>query len=112
MAATFEYWQNTTDRQFWFRLREDGNREIILASTEGYVSEQGCLKGIASTKANAPRDSNYTRFSGRDGKHYFTLKAGNNEPVSKSEGYATESSRDRGIENCKIEAPNAPTKKL
>lgn len=87
MAATFEYWLSSKDSQWWFHLREDGNSKIIIASTKGYKSEQGCISGINSTKSNAPWDHNYTRFPGGDSKHYFTLKAGNYEPVSKSEGY-------------------------
>jgi uncharacterized protein len=93
-------------------LKEGDNNEIILASTEGYDGEAACQKGIASTKANAPYDENYKKFEGRDGKYYFTLRAGNSEPISRSEGYTTASGRDKGIENCKKEAPGASVKKL
>lgn len=112
MASTFEYWVSKKDSQYWFHLKENGNRKIILASTEGYKSEQGCLNGIASTKANAPWNHNYSKFQGTDGGYYFTLKASNNEPVSRSEGYETALGRDRGIDNCKVEAPQADVKKL
>ena len=112
MAATYEYWFSTNDSQYWFHLKEDGNSEIILSSTEGYKTEQGCLNGIDSTKRNAPSESNYSRFTGTNDKYYFTLKAGNNEPVSKSQAYSSSYSRDRGIENCKVEAPKAGTKKI
>jgi uncharacterized protein len=88
MAATFEFWLSKRDNQYWFHLREDGNTKTILASTEGYKTEDGCLKGIDSTKRNAPLDSNYNRITGKDGQYYFTLRAGNYEPVSKSEGYS------------------------
>jgi uncharacterized protein YegP (UPF0339 family) len=112
MAATFEYWQSPKDSQYWFHLKEDGNSKIIIASTEGYKTEQGCLNGIESTKKNAPFDDNYNKVMGGDSKYYFSLRAGNYEPVSKSEGYDTAYNRDRGIENCKIEAPKAPAKKI
>jgi uncharacterized protein len=112
MAATFEYWLSSKDLQFWFHLREDGNRKIIVASTEGYKTEQSCLNGIDSTKRNAPFDHNYNKFTGNDEKYYFTLRAGNNEPVSKSEGYDSAYNRDKGIENCKVEAPRASVKKI
>lgn len=112
MASTFEYWFSYKDSQYWFHLKEDGNHKIIIASTEGYKTEQGCLNGISSTKNNAPYDHNYNKFSGTDGKYYFTLRAGNNEPISRSEGYDSSYNRDRGIENCKIEAPKAPVKKI
>lgn len=112
MAATFEFWQSSKDSQYWFHLKEDGNHEIIIASTEGYKTESACINGIGSTKKNAPHDEQYKRFQGGDGKYYFTLRAGNYEPVSKSEGYATAAGRDKGIENCKKEAPGASTKDL
>lgn len=38
--------------QFYFRLKA-GNGEVI-AFSEGYVTKQGALNGIASVKANAP----------------------------------------------------------
>lgn len=41
-----------TNGQFYFRLKA-GNGEII-AFSEGYVTKQGALNGIASVKANAP----------------------------------------------------------
>jgi uncharacterized protein YegP (UPF0339 family) len=112
MASTFEYWQSANDSQYWFHLKENGNHEIILSSTEGYTSEQGCLNGIDSTKRNASSDNNYTRITGTNDKYFFTLKAGNYEPVSRSQGYGSAYSRDRGIENCKVEAPKAGTKKI
>jgi uncharacterized protein YegP (UPF0339 family) len=112
MAAVFEYWYNNKDSQYWFHLRERGNSEIIIASTEGYKTEQGCLNGIASTKRHAPFDYNYNRFLGSDAKSYFTLRANNNEPIGKSEGYNSSYNRDRGIENCKVEAPPAPILKI
>lgn len=36
---------------------------------------------------------------GKDGKHYFVLKAGNGETILQSQGYASEKSRDNGIES-------------
>ena len=41
-----------TNGQFYFRLKA-GNGEVI-AFSEGYVTKQGALNGIASVKANAP----------------------------------------------------------
>ncbi len=36
---------------------------------------------------------------GKDGKHYFVLKAGNGETILQSQGYASAKSRDNGIES-------------
>lgn len=110
--ATYEYGQSSRDKKFYFKLIE-GNNKTILASTEQYETEQACLKGINSVKANAHADSNYRRFIGSDDQYYFTLRAaGNYEPIGKSEGYPSEYNRDRGLENCKKDAPTAGTKKI
>ena len=36
---------------------------------------------------------------GKDGKHYFSLKAGNGEIILQSQGYTSAKSRDNGIES-------------
>ncbi len=36
---------------------------------------------------------------GKDGKYYFSLKAGNGEIILQSQGYASAKSRDNGIES-------------
>lgn len=109
--ATFFYGQSPRDSRWYFRLR-DNNNEIILASTEGYNSKQACLNGIDSVKRHSPSDQHYRKFSGGDLKYYFTLHASNSEPIGRSEGYNSASGRDRGIENCKRDAPGASTVEL
>lgn len=109
--ATFYYGQSSKDNKWYFRLRANNN-EIILASTEGYNSKQGCQTGIASVKSNAPYDHNYKKFVGNDNKYYFTLHASNGEPIGKSEAYNSSSGRDSGIDACKREAPGADTVEL
>jgi uncharacterized protein YegP (UPF0339 family) len=90
----------------------DNNNETILASTEGYNTKQGCLNGIDSVKKHSPYDQSYRKFPGADLKYYFTLQASNGEAIGKSEGYNTSSGRDRGIDNCKKEAPYAGIREL
>ena len=109
--ATFYYGQSPRDSQWYFRLR-DNNNEIILASTEGYSSKQGCLKGIESVRNHSSQDRYYQKFTGSDLKYYFSLHASNGERIGRSEGYNSSSGRDKGIENCKREAPYASEKEL
>ncbi len=97
--------------EFRFRLKAK-NGEIILASSEGYVTKQGCQRGIASVKLNAPSDSNYERATATNGKYYFVLKAANGEPLGISEMYETRAGRDNGIEAVKRDAPGAPIEDL
>lgn len=96
--------------EYRFRLRAR-NGEIILAS-EGYVSKQGCLNGIASVKQNAPYDSRYDRRTASNGQYYFVLRASNGEPIGTSELYTTTAARENGIAAVKRDAPDAPTEDL
>lgn len=109
--SVYIYGKSPRDSQFYFRL-VDNNNKTILASTEGYQTEQGCLNGIASVKQNSPYDRSYQKFRGNDLKYYFTIKASNGEPIGRSEGYDSEYGRDRGIENCKQEGPRATTRRV
>lgn len=43
----------------------------------------------------------------KDGQTYFTLTAGNGEPIGKSEMYKAKSSAENGIESVKKNAPEA-----
>lgn len=88
------------------------NGENILRSSEGYSSKQGCQKGIASVKTNAPYDSRYSRSIASSGDYYFTLKAANGETLGISEMYTSSYARDNGINAVKRDAPNAPTEDL
>src|SRR5690242_13138193 len=97
--STYYYGQSSRDSKWYFRLR-DNNNEIILSSTEGYNTKQGCLNGIESVKKHSPYDQYYNTFIGADNNYYFTLHASNGEPIGKSEGYKSSYGRDQGKENC------------
>jgi uncharacterized protein YegP (UPF0339 family) len=109
--ATYLYGQSTRDQKWYFRLI-DNNREIILSSTEGYNSKQGCLNGIDSVRQHSGHDQYYQSFQGMDSKYYFTLHASNGEKIGKSEGYNSAYGRDKGKENCKQEGPYSLVKEI
>jgi uncharacterized protein YegP (UPF0339 family) len=98
------------DGQFYFKLIAR-NGEPILAS-EGYVDKSGCLDGIKSVKNNAVRDEHFKRLIAVNGEFYFTLIAGNNEVIGKSETYKTQQGGNNGIEAVKSVAPSAPVEDL
>jgi len=106
----FQIFKDTAD-EFRFRLKAR-NGEIILHSSEGYSSKQGCQKGISSVKVNAPYDSRYSRNTSVNGKYYFVLKAANVEPLGMSEMYNSSAARENGISAVKRDAPNAPIEDL
>lgn len=102
----FELFKDTKG-EYRFNLKAK-NGEIILRSSEGYTTKQGCQQSIASAKLNAPYDSRYGRHTATNGQYYFILKAGNGQTLGISEMYQTASGRDNGIEAVKRDAPNAP----
>lgn len=102
--AKFEI-KNSTNDKFYFNLKAR-NGEVILTS-EMYESKQGCKNGIESVKENAPDDENYDRKTASNGQYYFNLKAGNGEPIGKSEMYESKQGRDNGVESVKTNAPTA-----
>ncbi|KAA9331570.1 DUF1508 domain-containing protein [Hymenobacter busanensis] len=44
-------------------------------------------------------------YTGKNGDHYFRLRAGNHEPILQSEGYTTRAACDNGIDSVKRNAP-------
>jgi uncharacterized protein YegP (UPF0339 family) len=104
MAGKFELY-NSTNGQFRFRLKA-GNGEPILSS-EAYQSKSGAENGIKSVKTNAPNDARYERKESSSGQPFFVLKAGNGEPLGRSETYSSNSAMENGIESVKRNAPEA-----
>ncbi|WP_339667041.1 YegP family protein [uncultured Pseudomonas sp.] len=104
MSGTFEIY-NDKAGEFRFRLKAS-NGQAILAS-EGYKDKSGCLNGVESVKKNAPDDARYERKASGADKFMFNLKAGNHQVVGTSQSYASEASRDNGIESVKNHAPDA-----
>lgn len=98
MAGSFEL-KKAANGQFHFNLKA-GNGEIILSS-EMYESKDSARNGIASVQKNCPDDARYERSEASNGKHYFTLKAGNHQVIGNSQMYASAASRDAGIESVK-----------
>jgi len=92
--------------QYYFNLTAENN-EIILTS-EQYISKSGAQQGIQSVRVNSPIDSRYERMMSSDSKHYFRLKAANNEIIGISEMYNTQQARENGIQAIKRVGPKAP----
>jgi uncharacterized protein len=104
MAGKFEL-KTAKSGQFHFNLLA-GNGQVILSS-EMYESKASAQNGIESVKKNAADDSRYDRLESSNGKPYFTLKAGNNQVIGKSEIYESIASRENGIESVKKNGPDA-----
>jgi uncharacterized protein YegP (UPF0339 family) len=106
MPGTFEI-KKAKDGQTYFNLKA-GNGQTILSS-EMYKAKESALNGIESVKKNAPMAERFAKLTSKNGKFYFTLKAGNNQVIGNSEMYESESSRDNGIDSVMKNAPGAKT---
>lgn len=104
MAGKFEIKEGSSGK-FRFNLKA-GNGQIILSS-EAYETKQGAEKGVESVRKNAPDDNRYERKTAKNGEDYFVLKAGNGEPIGRSEMYSSKSAMENGIESVKTNAPGA-----
>ncbi|MCO6413210.1 MAG: YegP family protein [Thiogranum sp.] len=104
MAGKFELYKDKAGG-YRFRLKA-ANGEIVLVS-ESYKTRASADQGVASVRKNAPSDARYERKASSSGKYMFNLKATNGQVIGTSEQYASEMSRDAGIEVVKKTAPDA-----
>jgi uncharacterized protein YegP (UPF0339 family) len=109
MAGWFEL-TKSSDGQFRFVLKA-GNAETILSS-ELYATRAAAENGIASVRKNAADEARYERKTATNGKAYFTLKAGNHQVIGTSQMYASEASRDAGIDSVIKNGPCETVKDL
>jgi uncharacterized protein YegP (UPF0339 family) len=95
----------TKSGKFMFNLKA-GNGEIILTSEE-YAAKASAMNGIESVKKNAADDARYERKEQKNGQPFFVLKAGNGEPIGKSEAYSSAAALENGIKSVKTNAADA-----
>lgn len=107
MAGWYEL-SKSSDGQFRFVLKA-GNGETILTS-ELYKARASAENGIASVQTNSPLDERYDKKTANNGKAYFNLKAANSQIIGTSQMYASEQSRDAGINSVKTNGPSQTIK--
>lgn len=104
MAGKFEL-KKSKNGKFFFNLLAS-NGQVILSS-EMYEAKASAVNGIESVKKNGGDAARYDKLSAKDGSPYFTLKAGNGQVIGQSQMYASEATRDAGIQSCVNHAPGA-----
>ena len=109
MAAKYEI-KKAKDGQFFFNLKAS-NGQVILSS-EMYKAKSGAKNGIASVQKNAAADDRYERKTSTSDKHYFVLKAKNNQVIGQSQMYKSGSAMEKGIESVKKNGPGAVVEDL
>ncbi|MCC8995576.1 MAG: YegP family protein [Nitrosomonas sp.] len=87
----------SSNNKFFFNLKA-GNGQTILNS-EMYESKASALSGINSVQTNCANADRYTKSTSSNGKHYFTLKAGNHQIIGNSQMYESSNSCDDGIKS-------------
>ncbi len=101
--------KRTSNGQFRWILKAT-NGEILITS-ESYVSKQGCLDGVASSKV-CIADKNFDKKTSTAGQPYFNQVANNYQILGTSEMYSSIAARDNGIDSVKRNAPTATIEDL
>ena len=104
-----------------YRFNLKASNGEVIAVSETYKSESGCLGGIESLKANANapvedqtvsepeqlKNPKYEMYTDKAGEFRFRLKARNGEIIAVSEGYKAKASCLNGIASVGRNAPEA-----
>jgi uncharacterized protein YegP (UPF0339 family) len=106
----FEIYQSDSNQKYHFRLKAK-NGEIILTG-QGYSAKADCQNGVESVRSNAADKERFELLEAKDGRHYFTLKAGNGQVIGQSQMYKSESGLKNGIASVQDNAPTAEVKDL
>lgn len=109
MAGKFELKKSKNDKFFFSLLA--GNGQNILQS-EMYESKASAQNGIESVRKNSTDAGRFEKLTSTKGEPYFVLKAANHQVIGNSQMYASEKSRDNGIDSCTAHAPNAAIEDL
>lgn len=104
MAGKFEIKEGASGK-FRFNLKASNGQTIL--TSEAYETRAGAEKGIESVRKNASDDNRYERKTAKNDEAFFVLKAGNGEPLGRSETYSSASAMENGIESVKRNAPDA-----
>ena len=109
MSARYEL-KAAPDRQFVFYLKA-ANGEIILA-IERYCSKKEALQAIELVRKNCSLDDRFERKHSTRFRPFFILRSTNDEILGRSETYASEAAREKGIRSVMKNGPAASTRDL
>ncbi len=104
MAGKFEIKEGSSGK-FRFNLKASNGQTILTIET--YETRAGAEKGVESVRRNASDDNRYERKTAKNDEAFFVLKAGNGEPLGRSETYSSVSAMENGIESVKRNAADA-----
>ena len=104
MAGKFEL-KKSKNGKFFFTLHASNGQTIL--TSEMYEAKASAQNGIESVKKNGAETGRYEKLVGKDGSPYFVLKAANGQVIGQSQMYASEATRDAGVQSCVNHAPEA-----
>lgn len=78
-----------------------------LSSPARYASKATAKKGIASVQANSGQLGQFEEMTNKAGKHYFVLKAKNQQVIGNGEAYANKTALKKGIKSVSTNGPKA-----
>lgn len=109
MAGKFQL-KKAANGEFHFNLLAS-NGQVILQS-EMYKTKASASNGIESVMKNAAEAGRFEARQSSSGKHYFVLKAGNNQVIGQSQMYQSEASMQGGIESVQKQSVGATVEDL
>ena len=104
MPARFQI-KKAKNGKFFFSLLA-ANGEVVLTS-QMYASKATAKKGIASVQANAVDIDQFEQLKNKAGKHYFVLRAKNQQVIGTGEAYSGTTGMKKGIKSVSKNAPMA-----
>ncbi|QHS51458.1 YegP family protein [Edaphobacter sp. 12200R-103] len=109
MSARYEL-KAVPGHQFIFYLKA-ANGEVILAS-ETYCSKTNALQAIESVRRSCTLDNRFERKRSSHSQPFFILRSADDEILGKSETYASEGAREKGIRSVMKNGPVASIRDL
>jgi uncharacterized protein YegP (UPF0339 family) len=109
MSARYEL-KAAPGHQFIFYLKA-GNGEIILAS-ETYRSKNDALQAIEAVRKHCSLADRFERKYSARSQPFFILRSVDDEILGRSETYASEGAREKGIRSVMKNGPLASTRDL
>ena len=86
ISNSFGKFSDADEHYFCYNL--DNGYTVLIS--EGYSSEGGRDNGIGSVQKNMTNPDRYVRQVHKNGKHYFSLRAGNNQEIAMSRWFDSE----------------------
>ena len=90
----FEVFKNKDENKYYFHFNNREGRTVLFS--QAYASARSRDNGLNSVQSNAT-DIDRFAFHDKKGKHYFTLVAGNNQEIARSQLFDTKKEMEAAL---------------